>query len=96
MEKKEQKPTKVVGLEYSPKQGLPQITLKGAGPMAEEILVRRRKAGRPRVIRDAALTEQLYRLPIDSQIGPELFRAVAIVLAHVLALGSKIKGEARD
>ena len=84
---------KVVGMEYSPGTGLPQVTLKGAGPLADEILEQRWKAGHPKVIRDAALTEQLYRLPIDSQIGPELFRAVAIILTHVLSIEAKMQGE---
>lgn len=93
--KEKSKIQKVVGLEYSPEAGLPQVTIKGAGPLAEEILEHRWKAGHPKVIRDAALTEQLYRLPIDSQIGTELFRAVAVVLAHVLALDAK-KGDKSD
>ena len=87
---------KVVGLEYAPGTGLPQVTLKGAGPLAEELLWRRSKSGSPKIVHDAALTEQLYRLPIDSQIGPELFRVVAIVLTHVLSIDAKIKGEKRD
>lgn len=87
---------KVVGLEYSLGSGLPQITLKGAGHLADELLLRRDKLGQPKVIKDAALTEQLYRLPIDSQIGPELFRVVAVVLAHVLSINAKARGAQHD
>lgn len=94
--KESSKIKKVVGLEYVPGTGLPQVSLKGSGPLAEELLWRRSKLGNPKVIQDAALTEQLYRLPIDSPIGPELFRVVAIVLAHVLSIDAKIKGEKRD
>lgn len=87
---------KVVGLEYSPGAGLPQIMLKGSGRMADELLWRHSKRGPTKVIQDAELTEQLYRLPIDSQIGPELFRVVAIVLAHVLSINAKARGEQHD
>lgn len=87
---------KVVGLECVPGSGLPQVTLKGSGRLADELLWRHNKLGQKKVIHDAALTEQLYRLPIDSQIGPELFRAVAIVLTHVLSINVKARGEQHD
>jgi type III secretion system FlhB-like substrate exporter len=38
------------------------------------------------------LLEQLYKLPMDAQIGPELFHLVASLLAHVFAVEAKIKG----
>jgi len=82
--------TKVVGLTYAPGEGLPQIMLKGVGPVAEELLARGRSAGTP-VVRDRDLVERLFRMPMDSEIGPELFRIVAVVLAHVLALNSNRK-----
>jgi len=83
-------PTKVVGLEYTPGEGLPQIMLKGIGAVAEELLSRGIRAGKP-VVRDPDLVERLFRMPMDSEIGPELFRVVAVVLAHVLALDNKRK-----
>ena len=87
-------PTKVVGLAYEPGEGLPQIMLKGMGAIAEELLARGRSAGTP-VVHDRDLVERLFRMPMDSEIGPELFRIVAVVLAHVLALNSNRK-EASD
>jgi flagellar biosynthesis protein len=87
-------PTKVVGLSYTPGEGLPQIMLKGVGPVAEELLSRGAHAGTP-VVHDRDLVERLFRLPMESEIGPELFRIVAVVLAHVLALNSNRK-EASD
>jgi type III secretion system FlhB-like substrate exporter len=44
------------------------------------------------VVKNPALLEQLYRLPVDGRIGPELYRAVAVLLAHVLAVESVLKG----
>jgi flagellar biosynthesis protein len=76
---------KVVGLAYTPGEGLPQVMLKGVGAIAEELLARGVRSGTP-VVRDRDLVERLFRLPMDSEIGPDLFRIVAVVLAHVLAL----------
>lgn len=84
---------KVVGLRYEPAEGLPQVIVKGSGKMAEEIL--RQGAGDegPMVVKDKALLDQLYRLPMDAQIGPELFQVVAALLAHVFAIEQKLKGD---
>jgi flagellar biosynthesis protein len=81
---------KVVGIAYEPGNGLPQIVLKGAGPVADEVLQRGRELGAP-VVHDARLVESLFRLPTDSEIGPELFRVVAVILAHVFALNERRK-----
>jgi type III secretion system FlhB-like substrate exporter len=45
------------------------------------------------VVRDPELVEQLYRLPMDGHIGPELFQLVATLLAHVFAIDEKLRGE---
>ena len=84
--------TKVVGLKYEPEEGLPQVILKGAGKTADEILRRRSPYNGPPLVRDRKLLEQLYRLPMDAEIGPELFHLVASLLAHVLAVDAKQKG----
>jgi type III secretion system FlhB-like substrate exporter len=87
-------PLRLVGLKYEPAEGLPQLVLKASGEIAEEVLRRRRNATyAPPVVRNAALLEQLYRLPVEGRIGPELFKVVAILLAHVLAVEAKIKGD---
>jgi type III secretion system FlhB-like substrate exporter len=90
-------PKRVVGLQYEPEQGLPQVILKGAGPLAEELLQRRIGLGArtPPVVKDGALLEALYRLPVDGAIGPELFEAVAALLVHVFAVEARMKGERR-
>jgi type III secretion system FlhB-like substrate exporter len=45
-------------------------------------------------MRNEALLEQLYRLPVDGRIGPELYRAVAVLLAHVFEVEMQLKGDA--
>ena len=69
------------------------MILKGSGEMAEEILRRRPLTNGPAVVRNTQLAEQLYRLPIDAEIGPELFHLVATVLAHVFAVEESLKGK---
>jgi len=88
-------PRRVVGLRYDPDEGLPQVILKGAGPLAEELLRERTRRHGPAVVRNDALLDALYRLPLDSAIGPELFQAVAALLAHVFAVEGKMREERR-
>lgn len=84
---------KLVGLRYEPAEGLPQVILKASGAAAEEVLRRRTRALQAApVVRNDTLLEQLYRLPVDGRIGPELFQVVAILLAHVLSIDAKLKG----
>lgn len=83
----------VVGLKYDVGEGLPQVILKGSGETAETILRKRSLVSGPEVVKDNGLVEQLYRLPIDAQIGPELFHLVAAILAHVFAIEASLKGK---
>lgn len=82
---------RVVGLKYEPGQGLPQVIVKGSGDMAEEMLRRRDPVDGPAVIQDEQLLNQLYRLPMDAPIGPELFHLVAALLAHVYLIEREMK-----
>jgi len=89
-------PKKVVGLQYLPVNGLPQVIFKGCGPIAEKILRQRDTKRSHRVIRDQALLDRLYRLPVDSFVGADLFGLVAVVLAHVFAVDEHLKGKNLD
>jgi type III secretion system FlhB-like substrate exporter len=84
---------RVVGIRYRPDEGLPQVILKGVGPLADELLRRRGERRVPPVVRNPSLVDALYRLPVDAQIGPELFHAVAAFLAHVLSVDAKLAQE---
>ena len=77
---------RVVGLAYRVDEGPPRVILKAAGPLAEQVLAARDPWRGPRVVRNEALLQSLYRLPLDSSIGPELFFVVAAILAHVFAV----------
>lgn len=86
-------PKQVVGLKYDVGERLPQVILKGSGKIADEILRKRDLVTGPPVIKDAQLAQQLYRLPMDAEIGPELFHLVATLLAHVFAVDAALKGK---
>ena len=83
---------KVVGLKYDPGEGVPQVIVKGSGAAADELLRQRDALGGPPVVHDGALADQLYRLPMDAPIGPELYELVAALLAHVFSLENEIGG----
>jgi type III secretion system FlhB-like substrate exporter len=83
---------RIVGLKYEPAEGAPQVILKASGELAAAVLRERlRGAAAAPVVKNEALLEQLYRLPVDGRIGPELYRAVAVLLAHVLAVEAQMQ-----
>lgn len=73
-------------LYQSQKMGAPRIVAKGADAFAERIRAVARKHSVP-VIENPPLTRALYkRVAVGKEIPPDLFQAVAIVLAHVYRL----------
>lgn len=83
----EPKANKVVGLKYRPGDGVPSVILKGIGGNAEQILSEANALTKPPVVvRNKELVEQLYRLPTDASITPELYELVALVMAHVFSI----------
>jgi flagellar biosynthesis protein len=82
---------KVVGLQYEPGEGLPRVILKGSGRVAEEILRLRNSQHGVDIIKNEELVNQLYRLPMDAEITPDLYDVVALVLAHVFSVNEKAK-----
>ena len=83
---------KIIGLKYELGESLPQVIVKANGKAVEDILRKRNLVTGPPVVKDQALLEQLYKLPMDAEIGPELFHLVASLLAHVFAVEAKLKG----
>ncbi len=75
---------KAVALKYE-KGSVPRVRAKGRGRLAERIVREALSAGVP-VHHDALLADALYELQLDAEIPPELYRAVAAVLAFVLSL----------
>ena len=58
----------------------PRLVAKGKGKLAERILEEAQRAGVP-IHRDPDLMTALEPLDVDQAIPPELFQAVAVILA---------------
>ena len=79
-------PTTAVALRYEEgTDAAPRVVASGRGTIAEVILRRAEEAG-VTIRQDAALTTALAHLDIGDSIPPELYRAVAEVLAYVYQL----------
>jgi flagellar biosynthetic protein FlhB len=80
-------PTHVaVALRYDPKRGAPRVVAKGADHLAAKI---RELAEKHRVpmVRDVPLARTLHQsVEIGQEIPPELYKAVATVLAFIMTL----------
>lgn len=92
---------RVIGIGFNPEDPAPTVMLKGSGEQVAPLLSAARAADIP-IVRDAALTDQLYRVPIDAPIGREpgrpmgqLFPVMAVLLAQVLYLDQATEESSR-
>lgn len=90
-EKKDnEKPQQAVALSYDhDKQSAPKIVAKGAGHVAEQILHLARQNAVP-VYQNKTLTGMLMAIELDREIPPDLYRAVAEVLAYVYRIDQRL------
>jgi flagellar biosynthesis protein len=83
---KEQK--KAVALKYNKgKDSAPKVVAKGKGYIAEKIIEAARENNVP-LYEDKNLSQVLEALDLDTEIPPELYRAVAEVLAFIYKLNT--------
>lgn len=87
-------PTTAVALRYAPAEGdaAPRVVATGQGHVAEEILRRAREHDIP-LRQDPALADALAGLDVGASLPPELFRAVAEVLAFVYRMNDTAGGK---
>jgi flagellar biosynthesis protein len=71
--------------------GVPRVTAKGRGPIADAILERAREHDVP-IEENPALAEALATLDLDREIPVELYRAVAEVIGFVLRTSRRMGG----
>lgn len=87
-----EQPTQVrqaVALHYDDARGqTPKVVARGHGSMAEQIIAAARAAGVD-IVEDADLLEVLGRIPVDQEIPPELFQAVAEILAFLYRMNGR-------
>ena len=82
---------KAVALKYNRgKDAAPKVTAKGTGLIAEKILEIAEKEGIP-VTEDPDLVTALARLDFYDEIPPELYKAVAEILAFAYSINTKMK-----
>ncbi len=81
-------PTRSAALHYSG-EGAPVLVAKGDGAMAERI-VETAKAHDVPIVQDQQLTGLLCQLPLGDEIPPNLYVAVAEVLAYVYRLSESV------
>ncbi len=80
------KSKKAVALKYnSAEDAAPKITASGKGLLAEKILELARKENKS-IYKDAPLVEALIQLDVGLEIPPELYGAVAEILAFIYAV----------
>jgi flagellar biosynthesis protein len=82
--------TKAVALKYeTEKDSAPRVVAKGRDVIAEKIIEAAKVHNVP-LYEDKNLVQVLEALDLDTEIPPELYRAVAEVLAFIYRLNSKI------
>ncbi|MEO1079375.1 MAG: EscU/YscU/HrcU family type III secretion system export apparatus switch protein [Pseudomonadota bacterium] len=69
--------------------GAPVLVAKGGGQVAERIIDRAREHEIP-IVEDGQLAEVLCQVPLGEEIPPELYVAVAEVLAYVYRLAESV------
>ena len=81
---------KSVAVKYEPsKDNAPRVTAKGAGRIAERIIEIAMKEGVP-IKEDPDLVGALMQLDFQEEIPPELYGAVAEILAFAYRLNRKM------
>ena len=70
----------------------PRVVAKGKGLLAEKILEAARQHGIP-IKEDKTLVDILSSLDLYQEIPPELYKAVAELLAFIYAINTKAKAE---
>lgn len=84
------KKSKAVALKYDKeKDGAPRITAKGRGSVAEKIIEIARAHDIP-LHADKNLVQVLEALDLETEIPPELYLAVAEVLAFIYRLNHRM------
>jgi len=86
---------RAVAMAYSGSQdGAPRVVAKGSGVTADAIISLARESG-VYVHQSAELVNLLMQVDMDSEIPPELYQAVAELLAWLYSMDQKLAARAR-
>ena len=84
------KSSKAAAITYDAEQDrAPRLVARGSGPIADKIIEIARQHDIP-MVKDENLVQVLEALDLDTEIPPELYRAVAEVLAFIYRLNNKM------
>ncbi len=86
---------RAVALTYDEQDGAPRVVAKGRGLLAEEIIARAQAAG-VFVHESPELVSLLMQVDMDARIPPELYIAVAELLAWLYQLEQGPAGQGGD
>ena len=87
-----EEPKKAAALKYRHGEDqAPKLVAKGRGELAERILETARRHGIP-IKEDKALVEILSSLELYEDIPPQLYKAVAEILAFIYRMNMRAKG----
>lgn len=90
------KKRQAVALSYDEERGdtVPTVVAVGQGVIADKIIAKAKEAGVP-IQEDPELVTSLCRIELGRPIPPELYEAVARLLAFVLFLDAELAEKAR-
>jgi flagellar biosynthesis protein len=88
MSKKIDEKKRAVAMAYNAEDGAPRVVAKGSGVTAEAIISLARESG-VYVHQSPELVNLLMQIDLDSEIPPELYQAVAEILAWLYSLDQK-------
>lgn len=83
---------RAVAMAYGAEDGAPRVVAKGCGVSAEAIISLARESG-VYVHTSAELVSLLMQVDLDQEIPPELYQAVAELLAWLYAMDQKISSQ---
>ena len=91
MDRHKKKNTIAAAIKYDDKRdAAPKLTAKGRGSIAEKIIKLAMEHNIP-IREDPALVHILSRLDIDEQIPPEIYKAIAEILAFVYSVNEQYR-----
>ncbi len=80
---------KAAALRYERGEGAPKVVAKGEGKVAERIVEVAKESGVP-ILEDRVLVSLLMEVELGERIPPELYKAVAKVLAYVYKITGRL------
>ena len=95
MDESEKKITRAAAISYDPnEQDVPIMAAFGEGYLAKKIVEIAKESGIP-VLPDPSLSSMLSKISVGDEISPELYEAVAKVLAFVSEVDNSYKEKIR-